>query len=67
MFDTDGVYRLVGPARVFASEKAAMAAIKQGRIQAGDVLVLAGVGPMGTGMEDQAGSCGAGVGWIIET
>ena len=52
MFDTDGVYRLVGPARVFASEKAAMAAIKQGRIQAGDVLVLAGVGPMGTGMEE---------------
>ena len=52
MFDTDGVYRLVGPARVFASEKAAMAAIKEDRIKAGDVLVLAGVGPMGTGMEE---------------
>jgi dihydroxyacid dehydratase/phosphogluconate dehydratase len=52
MFDTDGVYRLVGPARVFASEKAAIAAIKRGCIQAGDVLVLAGIGPMGTGMEE---------------
>src|ERR1051325_8729490 len=29
-----------------------MAAIKQGRVQAGDVLVLTGVGPMGTGMEE---------------
>ena len=29
-----------------------MTAIKQGRIQAGDVLVLTGVGPMGTGMEE---------------
>ena len=50
--DADGVYRKEGPARVFASEKAAMAAIKAGRIQAGDVLVLAGIGPMGTGMEE---------------
>jgi putative YjhG/YagF family dehydratase len=48
----DGVYRKEGPARVFASERAAMAAIKAGRIHAGDVLVLAGVGPMGTGMEE---------------
>jgi dihydroxyacid dehydratase/phosphogluconate dehydratase len=30
----------------------AMAAIKQGRIQAGDVIVLAGCGPLGTGMEE---------------
>jgi xylonate dehydratase len=50
--DADGVYRKEGPARVFVSEKAAMEAIKAGRIQAGDVLVLAGVGPMGTGMEE---------------
>src|SRR5256886_13953256 len=28
------------------------AAIKQGRINADDVLVLAGIGPMGTGMEE---------------
>ena len=50
--DADGVYRKQGPARVFVSEKAAIAAIKQGKIQAGDVMVLAGIGPMGTGMEE---------------
>jgi putative YjhG/YagF family dehydratase len=50
--DADGVYRKEGPARVFVSEKAAMAAIKEGRIKSGDVLVLAGAGPMGTGMEE---------------
>jgi xylonate dehydratase len=48
----DGVYRKEGAARVFASEKAAMAAIKDGRIKAGDILVLAGIGPLGTGMEE---------------
>src|SRR6478609_1291413 len=50
--DADGAYRKEGPARVFVSEKAAMAAIKEGRIKAGDVLVLTGVGPLGTGMEE---------------
>jgi len=49
---TDGVYRKEGPARVFVDEQDAMAAMKEGRIHAGDVLVLAGVGPMGTGMEE---------------
>ena len=47
-----GIYRHTGPARVFTSEHAAMAAIKAGRIEPGDVLVLAGIGPMGTGMEE---------------
>jgi putative YjhG/YagF family dehydratase len=50
--DGDGVYRKSGPARVFVSEKDAIAAIKQGRIKEGDVMVLTGVGPMGTGMEE---------------
>ena len=50
--DPDGVYRKEGPARLFVSERAAIAAIKQGRIQAGDILVLAGCGPLGTGMEE---------------
>jgi xylonate dehydratase len=50
--DADGVYRKEGPARVFVSEKDAMAAIKQARIKAGDVLVLTGIGPRGTGMEE---------------
>ena len=44
--------RLEGPARVFTSEAAAIAALRAGRIQAGDVMVLAGIGPMGTGMEE---------------
>jgi len=52
LVDADGVYRKEGPARVFVSEKDAFAAIKQGRIRAGDILVLAGVGPLGTGMEE---------------
>jgi putative YjhG/YagF family dehydratase len=50
--DADGVYRHEGPARVFTSEKAAITAVKQGGIQAGDVLVLIGCGPLGTGMEE---------------
>jgi dihydroxyacid dehydratase/phosphogluconate dehydratase len=50
--DADGVYRKEGPARVFVSEKDAMAAIKKGKIKAGDILVLTGIGPTGTGMEE---------------
>ena len=51
----DGVYRHRGAARVFTSERAAIRALKglEGeRIEPGNVLVLAGVGPMGTGMEE---------------
>jgi putative YjhG/YagF family dehydratase len=53
--DADGVYRKTGPARVFLTEKAAIAAIKSNgpeRIQPGDVLVLMCRGPMGSGMEE---------------
>jgi putative YjhG/YagF family dehydratase len=53
--DADGVYRKVGPARVFTREREAIAAIKgQGPrpLQPGDVLVLIGRGPMGAGMEE---------------
>jgi putative YjhG/YagF family dehydratase len=53
--DADGVYRKTGPARVFLTEHAAMAAIKSTgpeRIQPGDVLVLMCRGPMGSGMEE---------------
>ena len=55
VFDAAGVYRHRGPARVFTSERAAMAAIKGQSaqpLQAGDVLVLIGGGPSGTGMEE---------------
>jgi putative YjhG/YagF family dehydratase len=48
----DGVYRITGPAKVFVSERAAMAAIKSNQISPGDVLVLIGRGPMGAGMEE---------------
>jgi putative YjhG/YagF family dehydratase len=48
----DGVYRHKGPARVFLTEPDAIAAIKDARIRAGDVLVLAARGPMGAGMEE---------------
>jgi putative YjhG/YagF family dehydratase len=50
--DADGVYRKRGPARVFTSEPAAVAAIKNGAIRAGDVIVLMCRGPMGSGMEE---------------
>jgi xylonate dehydratase len=53
--DADGVYRKTGPARVFLTERAAIAAIKgQGAnpIKAGDILVLICRGPMGAGMEE---------------
>lgn len=52
LLDAAGVYRHEGPARVFVRETDAIAAIKQNRIQPGDVLVLAGCGPLGTGMEE---------------
>jgi putative YjhG/YagF family dehydratase len=53
--DADGVYRKVGPARVFTSERAAIDAIKSRgpeRLQPGDVMVLICRGPMGAGMEE---------------
>ena len=50
--DDDGVYRKVGPARVFVGEPNAIRAIKEGAIRAGDVLVLICAGPMGSGMEE---------------
>jgi dihydroxyacid dehydratase/phosphogluconate dehydratase len=52
--DVDGVYRKIGPARVFTSERAAIAAIKGSEqpVRAGDVIVLIGCGPLGTGMEE---------------
>ena len=53
--DADGVYRKLGPARVFCSEKEAVAAAKGQHthpLKAGDIVVLIGCGPMGTGMEE---------------
>ncbi|HWE01787.1 MAG TPA: YjhG/YagF family D-xylonate dehydratase [Tepidisphaeraceae bacterium] len=50
--DADGVYRKIGPARVFITERAVMRAIKDDKIKAGDVIVLICRGPMGAGMEE---------------
>ena len=51
----DGVFRMLGRARVFTRERDAIDAIKGRRgepIRAGDVIVLAGRGPLGSGMEE---------------
>lgn len=48
----DGRYVREGPARVFTRERDAIQAIKAGTVRPGDVMVLAGVGPSGTGMEE---------------
>lgn len=53
--DADNVYRHTGPARVFATEREAIRAIKSrggDAVRAGDIVVLAGCGPAGTGMEE---------------
>jgi dihydroxyacid dehydratase/phosphogluconate dehydratase len=52
----DEVYRHRGPARVFVSERDAVRAIKglppHAPIAPGEIIVLIGVGPLGTGMEE---------------
>ncbi len=53
--DADGVYRKVGRARVFTTERAAVMAIKglgPVKVEPGDVVVLCARGPMGSGMEE---------------
>jgi dihydroxyacid dehydratase/phosphogluconate dehydratase len=53
--DSEGIFRLVGRARVFLTEQAAIAAIKRtgaGAIEPGDVLILCCRGPLGAGMEE---------------
>jgi xylonate dehydratase len=55
LVDEENVYRLTGRAKVFTSEAEAIQAIK-GRakdpVTPGDVIVLIGCGPLGTGMEE---------------
>jgi putative YjhG/YagF family dehydratase len=53
--DPDGVYRKIGPARVFTREQEAIAAIKShesDRVMPGDIVVLICRGPAGSGMEE---------------
>jgi len=55
VLDADSVYRRTGPARVFVRETDAIAAVKgtsDRPIKPGDVLVLMGRGPLGSGMEE---------------
>lgn len=53
--EADNVYRMRGAARVFTSEQSAIAAVKAKThppVGPGDIVVLIGSGPMGTGMEE---------------
>ena len=55
LLDEKGVFLHEGPARVFVSEEAAITALKStgdDRVKEGDVLVLAGLGPLGAGMPE---------------
>jgi len=52
VLDADGIYRREGPVKVFTREAAAIAAIKEGKIQEDDIMVLIGCGPLGSGMEE---------------
>ncbi len=48
-----GATRRVGPARPFDSQEAALAALTEGRIVPGDVIVIRYEGPRGSGMPEQ--------------
>lgn len=50
--DENGVFYHRNTAKVFTSEREAMKAIKNGEIFAGDIMVVTGCGPLGTGMEE---------------
>ena len=55
LLDDEGIFLHEGPARVFVSEGDAIAALKStgdDRVQEGEVLVLAGLGPLGAGMPE---------------
>ncbi len=48
----DGIFRMIGPARIYLSEHAAIESIKNKQVREGDVMVLMCRGPMGAGMEE---------------
>ena len=50
--DNDNIYRKRGTARVYTTEQAAIAAIKNREIEDGQVLVLICGGPLGSGMQE---------------
>ena len=50
--DAQGRFFHEGPARVFPTEREAIAAVKEHRVAAGDILVVIGLGPVGSGMPE---------------
>ncbi len=55
VIDPDNTYRKRGTVRIFTSEKDAVAAVKgmsDVPVEPGNVIVLIGIGPLGTGMEE---------------
>ncbi|MBM7570314.1 YjhG/YagF family D-xylonate dehydratase [Aquibacillus albus] len=50
--DENGIYYHKSEAKVFTSESEAIQAIKSGVIKKGDIMVVSGCGPLGTGMEE---------------
>ena len=57
VIDDDGVYRKIGPARIFISEADAIKAVKDkgaNGVKAGDIMVVVCGGPKGTGMQEVA-------------
>ena len=53
VIDDDGVYRKIGPARIFISEADAIKAVKDkgaNGVKAGDIMVVVCGGPKGTGI-----------------
>ncbi|BEU88887.1 xylonate dehydratase YagF [Selenomonas sp. TAMA-11512] len=52
VIDDDHVFRHTAKCKVFASEKDAMSALKHNGIEAGDIMIVMGGGPLGTGLEE---------------
>lgn len=52
VIDNKGMFCHTAPIKVFPSERAAITAIKDGKILSGDIMVVLGAGPRGTGMEE---------------
>jgi putative YjhG/YagF family dehydratase len=50
----DGVYKHTAKVKIYTSEREAIKAVKEKRLESGDILVYIGGGPMGTGMEETA-------------
>lgn len=52
VIDENGVYYHKGACKVYLSEKSAVFDIKHEKVKKGDILVIIGTGPSGTGMEE---------------